>query len=557
MPKITIREEDLTSGGVVNVTSNAVYIPGYSIMGPVNTPTLCNTLEEFESIFGKTPYVFEADQAWPADFSDNAKPSKKYAISGDMERSYIMASELLRNGLPVYFERVFPKNAADWESRCLLHLEDTVGTTSINTNLKLTASTPGKVGKKLYCTLTKNTELTEGNYYVLSVGRDADVDRGITAIPKQSTKFTFNEAVSREYTDIIYYRELEDALDNSGLVTLNFVSDGTPTEPVEGVYSFTLDQSAPEFDVPGMYSYLYSVKPYERFEDRGEYVLKFLTTGAYPVFEYKDNAIVSGMLGVAAERGDATAIIDHTPNNSRSLTGATSVYEAIKTYCKSQRVSKTLQEPVYSYGTMFTPYAAYRTSVTNKLIELPASFGYLNSFAISVMNNPNWYAVAGVTRGMVPNLVSLSQNVTNAIADSYTPRDQVSINPITNIKPYGYVVWGNRTLKNNYKEGDLTATSFLNIRQLVSDVKRTVFVASRRMTFEQDNDILWINFKSLITPMLDRMLYGNGITAYKLLKQKTNEKAKLKAKIILQCVEAVEDFDITISLTDSESTITE
>ena len=473
-----------------------------------------------------------------------------------------MASELLRNGLPVYFERVFSKTAVDWESKCLLHLEDTVGSVGVVINLKLTASTPGKVGKKLYCTLTKKTELTEGNYYVLSVGREADVDRGITAIPTQSTKFTLNDAVSREYTDIIYYRELEDALDNSGLVTLNFVSDGTPTEPVEGVYSFTLDQSTPEFSVADMYAYLNpvnpsSVNPYERFEDRGEYVLKFLTSGAYPVFEYKDNAVVSAMLGVAAERGDVTAIIDHTPNNTRPLTGTTSVYETIKTYCKSQRVSKTLQEPVYSYGTMFTPYATYRTSVTNKLIELPASFGYLNSFAVSVMNNPNWYAVAGVTRGMVPNLVSLSQNVTNAIADSYTPRDQVSINPITNIKPYGYVVWGNRTLKNNYKEGDLTATSFLNIRQLVSDVKRTVFVASRRMTFEQDNDILWINFKSLITPMLDRMLYGNGITAYNLLKQKTNEKAKLKAKIILQCVEAVEDFDITISLTDSESTITE
>ena len=190
-------------------------------------------------------------------------------------------------------------------------------------------------------------------------------------------------------------------------------------------------------------------------------------------------------------------------------------------------------------------------------IELPGSFGYLVSLAVSVQNNPNWYAVAGVTRGLVPNIISLSQNLTNAIADSYTPRDTIAINPITNIRPYGLTIWGNRTLKNNALAGDLTATSFLNVRNLVCDVKRTVFVASKRMTFEQNNDILWINFKSLITPTLEQMVQGNGLTGYQLIRQRTTKKATLKAKIVLYCVEAVEDFDITISLTDSETTISE
>ena len=53
------------------------------------------------------------------------------------------------------------------------------------------------------------------------------------------------------------------------------------------------------------------------------------------------------------------------------------------------------------------------------------------------------------------------------------------------------------------------------------------------------------------------MLQGNGLTGYQLIRQKTTAKATLKAKIVLQVVEAVEDFDITISLTDSESTISE
>ena len=264
------------------------------------------------------------------------------------------------------------------------------------------------------------------------------------------------------------------------------------------------------------------------------------------------------MLTKAADRGDAIALFDHTPNNSRVLaaTNTSSVYAKVKEYCQTNRVNE-LSEPIYTYGAMYTPYGIYSNSVIDGNVELPGSFAYLLSLAVSVVNNANWYAVAGVTRGIVPNLLGLSQNVTNAIAESYTPRDDISINPITNIKPYGLTIWGNRTLKNNAKAGDLTATSFMNVRQLVCDVKRNVFVASKRLTFEQNNDVLWINFKAQLVPTLEEMLQGNGLTGYQLIKQKTTAKATLKAKIVLQVVEAVEDFDITISLTDSESTISE
>ena len=56
MAKITIYEQDVTNAGSTNVTDNIVYVPGYAIMGPVNTPTLCNTLEEFlEVVNNKFP----------------------------------------------------------------------------------------------------------------------------------------------------------------------------------------------------------------------------------------------------------------------------------------------------------------------------------------------------------------------------------------------------------------------------------------------------------------------------------------------------------------------
>ena len=186
---------------------------------------------------------------------------------------------------------------------------------------------------------------------------------------------------------------------------------------------------------------------------------------------------------------------------------------------------------------------------------LPASFGYLAAYAKQVNLTNNWLATAGVDRGTVPYLKALCQNVTNAIAESYTPRDGVAINPITNIKPYGLIIWGARTLKDNAKEGDLVATSFLNIRQITNDVKRQIWVAAKSLTFEQNSEILWIRFKSKITPLLDNMVNANGLSTYEIRKQKSDKRATVKAVIRLYAIEPVEDWDITVELADSTTVV--
>lgn len=585
MPNITIREEDLTSAGVTNYTTNAVYIPGYAVMGPVNTPTVCDTLEEFQAVFGTSPYVFRTTQTWASinngDSFPNSTPDSNFAEAGDFEKSYIIASDLLRQGLPIIYERVFGGDAAAWTAEMAFTgtVEDEPDTQDA---MVLAASTPGLVSSSIYCSLESDTVVigtgTEGDitavYYILNVGRTGSADLGTSDVATVETRFTFNSQLAKLYSSIIDYKELIGKPDNSGLVIFKSFKPGATalnTTDAEKIYNLVLpvstDKTKDEFLVSDMYKYLsnngtdsstYEPVGYERFVDRGEYVLKYLTSGAYPIFDYDtSNSIVTDILTAAANRGDAIALIDPTPDNlPLAVLNNQSVYYKVKQYAAVPRYNE-LGEDIYTYGAVFTPYAVYSSPTADMDIELPGSFGYLISLAVSVQNNPNWYAVAGVTRGLVPNIVSLSQNLTNAIADSYTPRDAISINPITNIRPYGLTIWGNRTLKNNALAGDLTATSFLNVRNLVCDVKRTVFVASKRMTFEQNNDVLWINFKSLITPTLEQMVQGNGLTGYQLIRQKTSKKATLKAKIVLYCVEAVEDFDITISLTDSETTISE
>lgn len=305
--------------------------------------------------------------------------------------------------------------------------------------------------------------------------------------------------------------------------------------------------------------------------DKGNYSIKYLTSGGYPTYEYNSNAIVTQMMDLAKERGDCVAFIDHTDNPYREqnidLRG--SLYYAVENGLTFQTGGE--------YATMFTPWAAYNRTTTDldksentssrydgSAVRLPASFAYFLSLADSIEVNPNWLAIAGVNRGLVQNLASggMNTNIPNGTADAMEPRDGIAINPITNIRPYGYTIWGNRTLKNNATAGNLTATSFLNIRNLVSDIKKEVYRVARKLTFEQNSDVLWVNFKAEMSPLLERMAHGYGINGYRLQLDtehpRFNERATLCVKIIISPVEAVEDFYVTVVMQDSvDATVTE
>ena len=267
------------------------------------------------------------------------------------------------------------------------------------------------------------------------------------------------------------------------------------------------------------------------------------------------------MASLCYTRGDAVALIDHTDNPDRPLTGTKSVY-----YNVVNDSSYMLPSAYQSFAAMFTPAVemslvnTYRgwswvDSIRVKLPStcvLPASFAYLSCLASSIKVFPNWNAIAGATRGKVTGLVAprTVKALTNAIADSFTPDTATAINPITNIKPYGQCIWGNRTLVDNSIKQGTTATSFLNIRNLVSDVKKQLFVACQSLLFEQNTDILWVNFLSLVTPILDKMVSGFGIHTYKIIKLPNSDKTQINVKIRLYPIYAVESFDITIYLND-------
>lgn len=332
----------------------------------------------------------------------------------------------------------------------------------------------------------------------------------------------------------------------------------------------------------------------ELIKDRGLYNFKYMTTGGYPLFdaavlpndgtalEMKNwELALSNLLEVCGQktvddskdyinedgstqrqgRGDCILLIDHTLDRCQDTM---ELYQRAREWFEDP---SNVNDETLEFAAMFTPWCNYGMTYTshNVDVNLPASFAYLSCLADSIQAYDNWHAIAGVTRGTVKNIneILLQNPLTNTKANKCqtdpetAEKGRISINCITEVKPYGQVIWGNRTLQKADAYKHVTAMGFLNLRNEVSDIKKLVYRAARRWMFEQNTSVLWINFKSTITPLLERMTNGYGLSRYEIRKGEKTAKHKLYAEIRIWPIYAVEYIDVTIQILDEETIVTE
>lgn len=233
-----------------------------------------------------------------------------------------------------------------------------------------------------------------GTYFSTSVWRDEDVTYGISKVSPETTKFTFDSRVAALYSDCILVYPGIKFKDNSGLVIFEFDSSLVLDQDssVNGydnpeIHELAFKASAlsdiytngrlnDEFTVASMYKALSKTGTNEetgellglnKLLDKGEYIIKFITTGAYPVFEFNNNILANKIIEIAANRGDCTALIDHTPNNSRTLLALRddSVYGKVKDWADTYVVN-SLGEDAFTYAAVFTPYGVYNCTTVGK-----------------------------------------------------------------------------------------------------------------------------------------------------------------------------------------------
>ena len=304
-------------------------------------------------------------------------------------------------------------------------------------------------------------------------------------------------------------------------------------------------------------------------KDKSLFDIRFLTSG----IDVVNNA---NLIGVANERQDCIALInldetavafDYKVATIRTeFEKNPSVYAAGFTpwfYSEHPTLIKSVEDLITVAGKPSTKEA--------EKVAIPAAYGYLFAYGRMLANNAaEWQAVAGPERGIIPELSDvfytysyedveiLQARAADGLVelDDATDNVGVAINPIAWVRPNGYILYGNRTLKKNDAKKKTTAQSFLNIRNGVNAIKKVMYDAGRTFVFEQNTEVLWTNFRNYITPLLDRMQSSDGLLGYTFVKVATDAKARLKAKLTVIPVEAVEDFDLDVYLVD-DLTVTE
>ena len=290
---------------------------------------------------------------------------------------------------------------------------------------------------------------------------------------------------------------------------------------------------------------------WEALKDKTNYDFRYIMTGYLSGGEATENIIK-----VAKDRGDCIALLDidssaYKGEDARDTKIANIISEA-NGYTADKNCAIFLPTVVYN----LTRSKNYEDIFKN--MRFPASFHYLTCVANASERYAEWYAASGFTRGVSPfGIKTTDFTVGEAIIDKLQPRKQVgglthAVNVIAKFRNQ-YLLWGNRTA-NTLRAGDdadLIASDFLNIRQLCCTLKKQIYVACRQLTFDPNSEMLWINFKNKIRPILEKMKADQGIQDYEFVKIANAPKATLKAQIRIVPIEAVEDFEIDVTLEDS------
>lgn len=249
-------------------------------------------------------------------------------------------------------------------------------------------------------------------------------------------------------------------------------------------------------------------------------------------------------------RGDCVALLELDENTYKDMSSKAAIAKIIESIgVLSTEAAITVNNGKYCALTV--PSVDYES-----IGRFPAAFHYLACFKNALdLGFNEWYAAAGYTRGVASKAiksttVKLGEIAINALEPRVSGDDApvFACNVIANFRG-SYYLWGNRTVHPLDTKG-LVASHFLNIRQLCTTIKKQLYIACRRFTFDPNSDTLWFNFVGAIRPTLDAMKADQGIRDYKIIKEAAKEKATLKAKIRIIPIEAVEDFDIDVYLED-------
>lgn len=312
---------------------------------------------------------------------------------------------------------------------------------------------------------------------------------------------------------------------------LNTIKDGV----LESSHAFTNQFDGSLFGFEGKFinsDYYAYLAGYKQFDNPNKFKINILAT---PGIDYVNNQdLVNEVLDIVEEsrQGDCLYIVT-TPEkdvNGAEIDATTAVGNLLNSEINT------------SYAATYYPWVRYYDSANKKYINLPVTKDVVRNFAYTDNISHPWFASAGMSRGSVDCVKATHFTKLEEEDTLY----EGLINPVKSFGSDGVKIWGNKTM---YQEE--TPLNRINVRRLMIRIKDLVMSAAKQLIFEQNDNTVESQFRSIVDPILANAKQNRGISDYK-IKTDTSAEARdrkeLPAAIYVKPINCLEYIPITFTI---------
>lgn len=214
-------------------------------------------------------------------------------------------------------------------------------------------------------------------------------------------------------------------------------------------------------------------------------------------------------------------------------------YTAMKDYVRNVLLINSSYSAIY--GNYFKIYDRF----AEKERWVPASGFAAATMAYTDFTDAQWFAPAGINRGIVSNVIDIAVNPNKGQRDVlYYDR----INPIVKFQGEGVVIWGQKTLVSR-------ASSFdrINVRRLFLHLEKSIVKMARGFLFEFNDDFTRTRFRGTVNPFLSGVKAKRGVYDYLVVCDETNNTPEVidhnefRAEILVKATRVAEFINLTFT----------
>jgi len=226
---------------------------------------------------------------------------------------------------------------------------------------------------------------------------------------------------------------------------------------------------------------------------------KFNVITAPGINNNNHSATVTKLIDLAEARGDAIYVAD--------------LYGHGATVANVTGQADTLNS---SYAAAYWPWLQTQ-SATGKNVWAPASTFIPGVYAFTDGANAPWFAPAGLVRGGLAGVIQAERRLSRVQRDDLY---DAKVNPIATFPGTGIAVFGQKTLQTK-----ASALDRVNVRRLLIDLKEFIGNQAQNLVFEQNTVNTRNKFLAAVNPYLDSVVQRQGLYAFRVVMDDTNNTA--------------------------------